>query len=338
MQHTASTMHTVYQMIAITAMVLSVTTLPIRTDNVTDPPQFHDPALEMFLYNVPTILHDTATHDPDFKYHPITEEQVQAVIAAASAPHKLPPEIDLPDPKSYYDPAEKHRLDNIYQVMNANFSLLEIHKLFHDENDEPIRLTDEQVDAAIAAHSSNITNLTKGGRDRTNHTPILLPAESITQFLKYNVSWAHINSSTVTQRLLTLPLIQREVDAIIAADSSPVRQNKSNSQSENMQRQHVYQIFRIMDAKLSLKEIRKLFHSEDGMPIFLTDEQVDMAIAGHTGLLTRSVEDEISYDHAEPLREMEQENQMLGHNVGIEQQCAAGNTKNDYADLRGDEE
>lgn len=87
------------------------------------------------------------------KYTPLTDAQADAVIAANESPTPADNKRALSEPEAHLDLAERQHVAHIYKVMNAKFSLEDIHKLFHSES-KPIRLIDGQVDTAIAAHDA----------------------------------------------------------------------------------------------------------------------------------------------------------------------------------------
>jgi len=83
-------------------------------------------------------------------------------------------------------------------------------------------------------------------------------------------------------------LTDAQVDAIVSAEQAPFNQNVKEEYGVthdlvNEKRQLV-QIYKVLDAKLSSAEIYNLFHSKDGLPIMLSDEKVDAAIAARNAL------------------------------------------------------
>ena len=83
----------------------------------------------------------------------LTDAQICAIFAAAAAPTEPTITEWAADPgvRALNATNEQH-VDHIYKVMEANFSLSEIHDLFHSSDNLPMKLTDAEVDAAIAAH------------------------------------------------------------------------------------------------------------------------------------------------------------------------------------------
>lgn len=86
----------------------------------------------------------------------LSDAQVDAVVAADEPlfdPTASPDQdTEREDNAPHEDHQDKRHIKHIYQTLNANFSLPEIHELFHDEHGVPIMLSDKEVDAAIAAH------------------------------------------------------------------------------------------------------------------------------------------------------------------------------------------
>lgn len=92
---------------------------------------------------------------PDGEDRDLTDDQVDAVVAADA----------YPSPPDNYDVTiddvhdiDRHHVDQILEVMDAGFTLDEIHKLFHNVDGQPIGMDDE-VDAAIAKHDANSSDV-----------------------------------------------------------------------------------------------------------------------------------------------------------------------------------
>jgi len=108
---------------------------------------------------------------------------------------------------------------------------------------------------------------------------------------------------TVYQRLAALmteldatsdtDLTDAQVDAIVSAEQAPFSQEVEEEYGITHdlvnERRQLVQIYKVLEAKLSSAEIYNLFHSEDGIPIMLSDEKVDAAIAAHNALSVRRV-------------------------------------------------
>ncbi|KAL8823240.1 MAG: hypothetical protein Q9191_006039, partial [Dirinaria sp. TL-2023a] len=119
--------------------------------------------------DVSSIQAETATHGTGpgpKKRHQLTDAQLDALAAADESPSDNENVFDAPigstptliKDKDNQPLAEKTPPRQIYKVVKAGFSDDEISALFHSEDGTPIRLTDDQVDAAIAVHEHKGSN------------------------------------------------------------------------------------------------------------------------------------------------------------------------------------
>ena len=112
----------------------------------------HDREVGSFnFYNVTERQQMAATHDKHNKPISLTDEQLRAIIAADQSPTREEYNEADDQPKAYQNKREKDHLIHIYKVIDAGFSLDDIHTLFHSKDGKPIRLTDKEIDAAISA-------------------------------------------------------------------------------------------------------------------------------------------------------------------------------------------
>lgn len=114
----------------------------------------HDQEIRFFYHNVSSTHILAATvGQPGGTLLP-SDAEMDALVAATESPTDFVPNHEASSPKAYLDPAELQHIDNIWKVLNANFTLDEIHRLFHFKEDQPIILTNQQVDGAIAARTA----------------------------------------------------------------------------------------------------------------------------------------------------------------------------------------
>lgn len=241
----------------------------------------------------------TATTPKQDQWLNLTDAQVDAIIAANEAPLKSGKDYDLhyDDVKFYknynlvnYEGERKH-LDQINRVLLANLSLPEIHELFHSAG-QPIRLTDEKVDAALSSHYARTTSTVPVfcGEDTGGCDEGFLRFGRLHGHLsRHNLTDGQIGTAIMPQKEGRLiDLSNAQVDAIAAADEAPVKPSPFSGFTSTYEiadypkeRKHLDQINRVLLANLTLPEIYTLFHSKDGQPITLTDREVDAALSAH---------------------------------------------------------
>jgi len=247
----------------------------------------------------------TATTPKPDQWLKLTDAQVDAIIAANEAPLKSGEdyrvlynelEIDKDYNLSNYEGERKH-LDQINRVLLANLSLPEIHDLFHSTG-QPITLTDEQVDAALHSHYARTGSTAPvfcGEDDVDGCTEGVMRFQELHgHFRRYNLTDGQIATAIMPQfRGRLINLSDAQVDPIAAADEapvSPIQFTGFNSTYEiadyPKERKHLDQINRVLLANLTLPEIKSLFHSKDGQPITLADEEVDAALSAHYGAIS----------------------------------------------------
>ncbi len=232
------------------------------------------------------------TEDPQVPTE-LSEAQVDAIVAADEASSDQ--DADGEDNAPYDFQQDVRHIKHIYRALNASFSPSEIHQLFHNKDGLPIMLSDQEVDAAIAAHAANAARIIKREVvvDCEPHFPNCDSPRSIEiseKFMAHNL--------TVYQRLAALmteldatsdtDLTDAQVDAIVSAEQAPFNQNVKEEYGVThdlvKEKRQLVQIYKVLDAKLSSAEIYNLFHSKDGLPIMLSDEKVDAAIAARNAL------------------------------------------------------
>lgn len=240
----------------------------------------------------------TATTPRQGQWLKLTDAQIDAIIAANEAPVKSGEDYRVPydyietDQKykiGNYERERKH-LDQINRVLLANLSLPEIHDLFHYES-RPVTLADEEVDAALSSHYGQ----TEGNTLMFCDDDFVCTEGSFRygqlrgQLISHNLTEGRIAAAIMPKfQGGLINLSNAQVDAIAAADEAPVRPGEyAGFNSTHViadypkERKHLDQINRVLLANLTLPEIRDLFHSKDGQPIILTDEEVDTALSAH---------------------------------------------------------
>ena len=266
---------------------------------------------EFYGHNIPEKQHGAAFHDDHNKLIGLSDKKVKAIEAADESPTPVNSTEADRKPEVYQNPKEKQHLAHIYKVMNANFSHDDIHRLFHDRNDKPIRLTDQEVDAAISAHTADATkhdskNKAILPRQVIPHHPV--PASNMEsgeqptleqriyrhQYseLKYrhNISAIPRLAATRDSNNKIILLTASQMTAIAAANESPTRDPHEDRSSRDGQyrpadyqnpqeKAHVTHIYKAMYAGFSREEIYKLFHNKNGQPIRFTDREIDDAIS-----------------------------------------------------------
>ena len=162
-------MHTVLRAAALAATILGAAVEAITSEESTGSttlsrliqdhvPEDDLPAVRRVTYeresfyknNVSTVQALAATQGEHGELILLTDAQINAIIVADAAPTE--PATREWDADLGVLALNKQHVDHINKVMEANFSLSEIHDLFHSSDNLPINLTDEEVDAAIARH------------------------------------------------------------------------------------------------------------------------------------------------------------------------------------------
>jgi hypothetical protein len=246
----------------------------------------------------------TATTPKPNQWLKLTDVQVDAIIAANEAPLRSGEDYrlvyeELEFDKDYNLPnyeGERKHLDQINRVLLANLSLPEIHDLFHSAG-RPITLTDEQVDAALSSHYARTESTAPVfcGEDVDGCTEGVMRFQELHgQFRRHNLTDGQIATAIMPQsRGRLINLSDAQVDAIAAADEAPVSPIQFTGFNFTYEiadypkeRKHLDQINRVLLANLTLPEIHNLFHSKDGQPITLADEEVDAALSAHYGAIS----------------------------------------------------
>ncbi len=118
-------------------------------------------------------------------------------------------------------------------------------------------------------------------------------------FLAHNISSAQRQAAMQTEDPLDpTELSDAQVDAIVAADKPSFDQDAADNKAFSDQEaegeddvprddqrdsRHIKHIYRTLNAGFSLSEIHELFHDKHGVPIMLTNKEVDAAINAHSG-------------------------------------------------------
>lgn len=269
---------------------------------------------------------------------------MDAVIAADEAPDE---QRDTPEDEGLswdYD-EEKHHIDHIYKTLNASFSLSEIHTLFHDSNGLPIMLSDGEVDAAIDAHFPADAKVII---DCERHFPNCGSPRFIERnekFKAHNVSSAQRRAAMQTEDpKVPTELSDAQVDAIVAADEASFDQGAADRKASSDQDadgeddapydfeqdvRHMKHIYRTLNASFSPPEIHELFHNNDGLPIMLSDGEVDAAIAAHAANTARTVKRdgivdcEAHFPNCDSPRSIKISETFMAHNLTVYQRLAA---------------
>jgi len=276
----------------------------------------------------------------------ITDAQVDAVIAADEAP------LEQDESLTWDYDKEKRHTSHVYKTLNAGFSLSDIHILFHNIDGLPIRFSDEEVDAAIAEHAANAARIVKRDLESEVDCERHFPNCGSLKFIKinqlfraHNVSSAQRHAAIQTEdpRVPT-ELSDAQVDAIVAADESSFNQHAANRKASSDQDadgednapydfqqdvRHIKQIYRALNASFSLSEIHKLFHNKDGLPIMLSDQEVDAAIVAHAADAARTVKRdgivdcEAHFPNCDSPRSIKISETFMAHNLTVYQRLAA---------------
>lgn len=274
----------------------------------------------------------------------ITDVQLDAVIAADEAPDE---QRDTPEDKGLswdYD-EEKRHIDHIYKTLNASFSLSEIHTLFHDSNGLPIMLSAGEVDAAIDAHFPADAKVII---DCERHFPNCGSPRFIEineKFKAHNVSSAQRRAAMQTEDpKVPTELSDAQVDAIVAADDASFDRGAADRKASSDQDadgeddapydfeqdvRHIKHIYRTLNASFSPPEIHELFHNNDGLPIMLSDGEVDAAIAAHAANTARTVKRdgivdcEAHFPNCDSPRSIKISETFMAHNLTVYQRLAA---------------
>jgi len=254
-------------------------------------PRFHVINKFFQAHNVSSAHRDAAmqTEDPRVPTE-LSDAQVNAIVAADEASSDQDTGED--DGVPYDFEQDVRHIKHIYRTLNASFSLTEIHQLFHNKDGLPIMLSDGEVDAAITAHAATTARAVK--RDE-GYSETHFPIDESPRYYKIETEFAAYN---LTSAQWTAAIINEDdiysiknptdaqVDAIISAEQAPFSQEADQEDGVThdlkKEKQQLAQIYKVLDAKLSPTEIYHLFHSKDGLPIMLSDEEVDAAIVAHS--------------------------------------------------------
>lgn len=296
-----------------------------------------------------------ATSDRDGWSINITDAQLDAVIAADEAPDE---QRDTPEDEGLswdYD-EEKRHIDHIYKTLNAGFSLSDIHILFHNSDGLPIRLSDASIDAAMAERAANAVRTVK--RDFETDCERHFPNCGSPRFIKINKLFRENNVSSAQRHAamqtedpqVPTELSDAQVDAIVAADESSFDQDAADRKGSSDQDadgedntpydfqqdvRHIKHIYRALNASFSLSEIHKLFHNKDGLPIMLSDQEVDAAIVAHAANAARTVKRdgivdcEAHFPNCDSPRSIKISETFMAHNLTVYQRLAAFMTELD---------
>ena len=150
----------------------------------------------------------------------LTDAQISAIIAADAAPTEPTITEWDADPGVWaLNATNEQHVDHIYKVMRANFSLSEIHDLFHLSDKLPIKSTDTEVDAAIAALSAAGDKRIKGANFINETTA---PYWGIYKaFAHYNITPAAQIAATWTEDSKFINITEHQVSGITAAYEFP---------------------------------------------------------------------------------------------------------------------
>ena len=170
--------------------------------------------------NMSTVQALAATQGKHGELILLTDAQINAIIAADAAPTEPAiTECDADPGMCALNATNKQHVDHIYKVMEANFSLSEIHDLFHSSENLPIQLTDGEVDAAITAHTAAGDKIIER-ENFINETTA--PYWGIYKaFAHYNITPAAQIAATWTEDGKFINLTEHQVSGITAAYEFP---------------------------------------------------------------------------------------------------------------------
>lgn len=222
-----------------------------------------------------------ATAAFDYKAIPLTDAQVATVIAAADAPS--PPAINGPAVDG-----EMHHVENILGTANKGLLLDDIQFVFHSEDGQPISPSDKIVDDYIfATHRiAAISDDHPGGslikRDQIDDASGSKAYHNAYQHYQQETDRGASNVSAIAAASdqQSAPPTDAELDALAAFVQAP--SPTFDVHVGDMKLHNVGEIVGAMDHGRSIDEIHQAFHNKDGEPVYLTDEEIDSAIAGYS--------------------------------------------------------
>ncbi len=291
---------------AIAAMALGAVAAPIPVEPFSwwEPePQLSEGAtqwMNLVGHNVSGFHLDMVTHSKDGSPVILTHAQMDAIIAAdedPDGPFDYEPNRGLAALNR--DPTDRQHVEQIYRVMDANLSRDEIHDLFHSKLEKPIKISDAKVDSAIITHAATAPKKARSDKSFEDSLPRIPKAEAYDKHLElhnFNVSWYQSMAATHKKDGGGSALTEAQEQAIVAADRDPsLPKYEENDYYYDSERHRVKQIFTTMNAGMSLGQIHKLFHSESGKPIRVSDEEVESAIAAHVAAAAKLAKSDSSH-------------------------------------------
>lgn len=165
--------------------------------------------------------------------------------------------------------------------------------------------TNETVLALAGRHVAPFANLSIEApklmrRHNITNEPAQLPSGRYIykEFMEHNVTTGQYLAATQTEGRQAIVLTDAQVDAILAADEAPepVPYVWHSWDGDGRERAHLSQIYRALDAGLSLQDIHGIFHDADGMPFYPTDVDADEKIAAAAGKAKLAKRNSVTYD------------------------------------------
>lgn len=319
---------------AIAAMVLGAVAAPIPVE----PFSWWEPELQssegatqwmnLVGHNVSGSHLDMVTHSKDGSPVILTHAQMDAIIVADEDPDgPLDYEPNRGLAALNRDPTDRQHVEQIYRVMDANLSRDEIHDLFHSKLGKPIKISDAEVDSAIITHAATAPEKARSDKSFEDSLPRIPKAEAYDKHLElhnFNVSWSQSMAATHKKDGGGSALTEAQEQAIVAADKDPsLPKYEENDYYYDSERHRVKQIFTTMNAGMSLGQIHKLFHSESGKPIRVSDEEVDSAIVAHVAAAAKLAKRDRPYVSDEQMKADGQFADLYSHNITKAQAHAA---------------
>lgn len=288
-------------MTAIAAMILGAFAAPVTVNPFPgwEPEQRiseeHKQWMNLVSHNVSEFQIAIATHSKEGNPISLTHAQMDAIVAADEDPDRpLDYEYDGNLATLNRDPTDRQHMEQIYRVMDANLSRDEIHDLFHSKAGRPIKITNAEVDSAIITHAATAPAKAKSDKNFEDSLPRTTEAEANNKHLelyRYNVSWFQSMAATHKKDGGGSALTEAQEQAIVAADKDPfLPLYEDNDYYYDSERHRIKQILTTLNAGMSLGQIHKLFHSQGGKPIRVSDEEVESAIIVHAAAAAKLTE------------------------------------------------